>query len=118
MLTGRPPFQAATKMDTVLQVISDEPVPPRRLNASIPLDLETICLKCLQKEPAKRYAGAAALASDLRRYIAGEPIAARPVTRLERAVEVGATAPGDCRTDCCGRARDGPGHGRHRLAVA
>ena len=114
MLTGRPPFQAATTMDTVLQVISEEPVPPRRLNASIPLDVETICLKCLQKEPAKRYAGAAALASDLRRYIAGEPIAARRVTRLGTRGEVGAAAPGDCRADGCGRARDGPGHGRHR----
>ena len=60
LVTGRPPFQAATAMDTVLQVISDEPVPPRRLNASIPRDLETICLKCLEKEPGERYASAAA----------------------------------------------------------
>ena len=60
LVTGRPPFQAATPMDTVLQVISDEPVPPRRLNASIPRDLETICLKCLEKEPGERYASAAA----------------------------------------------------------
>src|SRR5271166_5934665 len=59
LVTGRPPFQAATAMDTVIQVVSDEPVPPRRLNASIPSDLETICLKCLQKEPALRYASAA-----------------------------------------------------------
>ncbi len=84
LITGRPPFQAATAMDTVLQVLSDEPVPPRRLNASIPRDLETICLKCLEKELSRRYASAAALAADLRRFLAGEPIAARPVTRLER----------------------------------
>ena len=87
LMTGRPPFQAATPMDTVLQVISDEPVSPRRLNASIPRDLETICLKCLEKDPGKRYATAAALGEDLRRYLAGEPIVARPVTRLERAVK-------------------------------
>jgi WD40 repeat protein len=87
IVTGRPPFQAATAMDTVLQVLSDEPVPPRRLNATIPRDLETICLKCLEKEPGKRYVGAAELGGDLRRLLAGEPIVARPVTRLERAVK-------------------------------
>ncbi len=84
MVTGRPPFQAATAMDTVLQVLSDDPVPPRRLSASIPRDLETISLKCLEKEPGKRYASAAALAEDLRRFLVGEPIAARPVGPTER----------------------------------
>jgi WD40 repeat protein len=87
LVTGRPPFQAATPMDTVIQLVSDEPVPPRRLNPSIPLDVETICLKCLEKQSDERYASAAAFAADLRRFLAGEPIAARPVTHLERAAK-------------------------------
>jgi WD40 repeat protein len=83
-LTGRPPFRAATLPDTLLQVVSEEPVPPRRLNARVPADLETVCLKCLQKEPARRYASAAALAEDLERFQAGEPIVAKAVGPLER----------------------------------
>jgi serine/threonine-protein kinase len=84
LLTGRPPFQAATAMETLLLVTRDEAVPVSRLQANIPRDLETICLKCLQKETAKRYATAEQLAEDLRRFLSGEPIRARPVSGPER----------------------------------
>jgi WD40 repeat protein len=85
LLTGRPPFRAETPLETLLQARDDEPVPPRRLLAKVPRDLETVCLKCLQKDPPKRYASALALAEDLQRYLRREPVRARPAAAPERA---------------------------------
>ncbi len=85
MLTGRPPFEAATTLDTLMQAVTRDPIPPRVLQPSIPLDIDVICLKCLEKKAEKRYASALALAEDLGHLIRGEPIEARAISRLERA---------------------------------
>ncbi len=83
-LLGRPPFLGASAIETLKLVATAEVVPPRRQRPEVPRDLETICLKCLEKEPGRRYAGAAALADDLRRFLDGRPIAARPVGAIGR----------------------------------
>jgi serine/threonine-protein kinase len=84
LLTGRPPFQAATVLETLEQVRSEQPIVPSRLRPRLPGDLVTICLKCLEKQPARRYASAIELAGDLRRFEAGQTIQARPVGVHER----------------------------------
>ena len=90
LLTGRPPFRAETPLDTVMQVLHNDPVPPRLLNPKMDKDLETICLKCLEKDPRHRYVSAEALADDLQKYLEGKSISARSfniIDRLARTLE-------------------------------
>jgi serine/threonine protein kinase len=93
LLMGRPLFKGPTPMETMMQVLTEDVVPLSRLQPKIPADLETICCKCLQKEPSKRYASATALAEDLDRFRRDEPIQARPVARLENVAKLGTTPP-------------------------
>ena len=84
LLVGRPPFQAATWSETLQQACQQDPVPLRQLNPGLPRDLETICAKCLEKDPRRRYGSAEEFAAELKRFLEGRPIHARPVGRTER----------------------------------
>lgn len=84
MLTGVPPFSAENDVDTLIQVRTKDPIPPRSINEKVPSDLEVVCLKCLAKEPERRYASADLLAEDLRRFLSGAPVTARSMRPWER----------------------------------
>ena len=86
LLTGRPPFEGETTLDTMLQTVHKEPLSPRALQPGLPRDLEVICLKCLEKVPERRYAAALELAEDLERLLRNEPVLARPISRAERSL--------------------------------
>src|SRR5262249_44207434 len=86
-LTGRPPFQGPTPLDTIVRVVNEDPIPVRQLQPKVPRDLETICLKCLQKDAQRRYDSSADLAEDLRCWRQGEPIEARPAGLVERGLK-------------------------------
>jgi serine/threonine-protein kinase len=94
LLTGRPPFEGDSLMGTLLQAAHDDPIPASRRVASVPRDLDTICLKCLLKDPADRYATAGELAADLERFLNHEAIHSRPLSRLERGLRWGRRRPG------------------------
>jgi hypothetical protein len=93
-LTGQPPFRGATAGATLVQITSEEPAQPSMLNPDVPRDLEAVCLKCLEKDPKRRYAGAEELARDLERWLAGEPVEACPVGFLERSAKWARRRPG------------------------
>ena len=113
LLVGSPPFKSGSIADTLWQVLNEEPRRPRSINPGINADLETICLKCLEKEPARRYESANKLADDLDRWLDGKPISARPTTTTERVDEVGqAPARGRRTLPGVGRRR-GDGAGWH-----
>ncbi len=117
LLTGGPPFRGTTVLEILEQVKNAEPVPPSRLVPGLPRDVETIALKCLQKEPAKRYDSAAALAEDLRRFLGGEPIMAPAGPVLGAGLALVPAAPGPGRPDRGCRPGGRPRAGRHPLAV-
>jgi serine/threonine-protein kinase len=93
-LTGRPPFRGTTPLETLLQVVRDDPVPPRKLQPGVPRDLETVCLKCLHKDPGRRYGSASELALDLSCFQDGRPVMARPVGMVEQVVKWARRRPG------------------------
>jgi serine/threonine protein kinase len=90
LLTGRPPFQSGSWNQTIEQVLHDEPAPPAQLRPDVPRDLETVCLRCLEKDAARRYGSAADLADDLTRFLEGKPVAAVPLSATERLARLGA----------------------------
>ena len=85
LLTSRPPFQADNALDTLMQVLDREPIPPRQLNSKVPQDLDTICLTCIEKDPHRRYPSSKSLVAELLRFVSGEPIKARPISHTARA---------------------------------
>ena len=124
LLTGRPPFVSGSIESTLAIVASEDPIPPRRLQPDVPRDLETISLKCLEKEPARRYSSATELADDLGRFLNGEPVLARAPSSLDRLVKLARRHPavvvgrGRCDDGDDNRVRSHGRHGRARVAGA